>query len=507
MKEPLPRPARRWAGGAVALGSIPVSTAIHWFRRDLRLHDHQALALAAEGGRSVVCAFVLDPRILERQDTGAARVRYLLAALAELDRALRQRGSALVVRHGDAVTEIPRLAAEVEAGVVTAVRDAEPFARDRDRRVHDALRRHGRPGLRLTDEQTWAVLRDTLSGAGTPYTVFSPFRRRWQTLLAAEGPGAPAATPWTALTPLHRLPRSQPLPTAPSLGFRSDQEIPEPGERAARQRLDRFVEAADGLARYDRLRDRPDLAATSRLSADLRFGALSIRSCLRAALELGGATTSPAVRAAVDTWLGELAWRDFYASVLWHFPDVEQQAFRAERRSLRWDDDPERLAAWQLGRTGVPIVDAAMRQLAGEAFMHNRCRMIVASFLTKDLHCDWRLGERWFMRHLVDGDLAANNGGWQWAASTGTDAQPWFRIFNPVLQGRRFDPAGEYVRRWVPELRRVPAAHIHAPWELGPAERAACGLGRGEYPDPIVDHARERRAALERYGAANHRRA
>ncbi len=269
--------------------------------------------------------------------------------------------------------------------------------------------------------------------------------------------------------------------------------LPTPGEAAARARLERWLDR--GIDGYSASRDRLDLeTGTSRLSADLRFGLVSPLEVVERAIGAGDGRR---------TFVNEIVWREFYAHVLFHHPAVRQQAFRATFDDVAWSGDADGLAAWQSGRTGVPIVDAAMRQLAGSGWMHNRARMIAASFLTKDLLVDWREGEAHFMRHLVDGDVASNNGGWQWSASTGTDAQPWFRIFNPVTQGRRHDPDGAYVRRWVPELAGVPTARIHAPWEMTAAEQAAAGCRIGiDYPAPIVDHAAARTRALTAYDAA-----
>jgi deoxyribodipyrimidine photo-lyase len=296
----------------------------------------------------------------------------------------------------------------------------------------------------------------------------------------------------------HDLP-APPIATLARLGFTTDQERWPGGASEARRRLERFV--ASGLARYESERDIPAAPATSRLSADLKFGTVGPRAVAAAVLD--AARNDPMLRAAADKLVAELRWRDFFAHVLFHFPHCEHGAFRREYDAIAWAGDPAHLEAWKQGRTGYPIVDAGMRELDATGFMHNRARMIVASFLTKDLLLDWRLGERHFMTRLVDGDLASNNGGWQWAAGTGTDAQPYFRIFNPTAQGERFDPRGDYVRRWVPELARVPSRWIHKPWDAPPLDLAAAGVTLGaDYPAPIVDHALQRELALEMYRAA-----
>jgi deoxyribodipyrimidine photo-lyase len=329
-----------------------------------------------------------------------------------------------------------------------------------------------------------------MNKAGEPFVVYTPFRRACEAIELSRP--LPAVTRLTA----HDLPQ-RPLATLARLGFEEPAAERWPGgATAARRRLARFI--AHGLERYAAARDFPAVPAISRLSADLRFGTLSPRTVAWAALETAGGRRS--LRPSVEKFVSELRWRDFYAHVLWHFPHCETGAFRREYDDLRWEGERAHVERWQQGHTGYPIVDAGMRELLATGFMHNRVRMIVASFLTKDLLLDWRLGERHFMRHLVDGDLASNNGGWQWAAGTGTDAQPYFRIFNPVLQGRRFDPEGAYVKRWVPELAQVPAGHLHAPWEAPPLELAAAGVTLGkDYPAPIVDHAVQRERALDMY--------
>ena len=383
-----------------------------------------------------------------------------------------------MIRRGSPLDVVPAIAAEAGAGLVTAVRDFEPYARARDEAVAAALKGDGR-AMWLSPEQL--VLDPSRL---QPLRTFSACRRRFEAVVDL---GIPRPPRLPGFLPAGRLPRTDPMPAPRVLGFGSGDHAVEPGERAAARRLAAF--ASGRLAGYATARDEPATDATSRLSADLRFGVLSVRTAIRAALDVGrsASTAGPGVKA----WLAQLAWRDFYASVLWHFPYVETTEYKADLRGLQWSDPGRALESWVNGRTGYPIVDAAMRQLSTEHFMHNRCRMIVASFLVKDLHLDWRLGERHFIRELVDGDLANNNGGWQWIASTGTDAQPYFRIFNPVLQGERHDPSGEYVRRWVPELLSVPDRYIHRPWEA-PSPPA-------HYPPPVVDHARERLVALEMY--------
>jgi len=461
-------------------------TTVHWFRRDLRLRDNTALARAAAGGERLLPVFVLDDAILQRRDTGASRVRFLLGCLAALADTLAAAGSRLVILRGDPAEELVRVARATGAVAVHWNKDYEPHARGRDARVTEALAQAGVAAHAWKDQVLFEE-REILTAAGRPFTVFTPYARAW----GARRAPAPASAPRLPPPPAGRLSET-PLPDATALGFASDAALPQPGERAALAHLRSF--AAHGLAGYAEARDLPAHAGTSGLSPYLRFGAVSIRSVHAATAGRGRGPRA---------YTTELAWRDFYQQLLFHHPNVERQAFKPAMRGLTWENDRGLFRAWQLGETGYPIVDAAMRQLAATGWMHNRCRMLVASFLTKDLLIDWRWGERHFMRELVDGDLAANNGGWQWAASTGTDAQPWFRIFNPTAQGKRYDPDGAYVRRWVPALARVPSRWIHRPWELPAAAAAAAGLVPGRsYPERVVVHEERRPRALAMYGAA-----
>ena len=473
----------------------PHQTALYWFRRALRLDDNTGLARALETARSVVPVFILDPSLLTSPTTGAARTRFLFDSLAALDEALRERGSRLVVRRGKPVEELERLVEETGATALVFGREYEPFGRARDQAVETAMRCRG-VAVEQADDHLLVEPGQVCTRAGTPYTVFTPFRRVWREQPVAAPIDAPARIPSPA-----RI-GSEPLPASPAkAGVVSGEPLQEPrvrgGEVEAARWLDTFVESC--LGTYDADRDVPGVEGTSRLSAYLRSGVVSARRVFARVRERRAASGADG-RAGADTFLSELAWRDFYYQILWHFPHVEVGAFRQELNDLDWENDDAHFAAWTEGRTGYPIVDAAQRQLAREAWMHNRARMITASFLTKDLLIDWRWGETLFMQRLVDGDLASNNGGWQWAASTGTDAQPYFRIFNPVSQGEKFDPAGAYVKRWVPELARVPAKYVHRPWELTPAEQEAvgCVLGR-DYPHRIVDHAAQRDKALRLY--------
>ncbi len=474
----------------------PQPTAIWWIRRDVRLHDNPALQAALAHGR-VVPVFVVDPALLAgRSHRQATRRRaFLFGALESLDRDLRERGARLIVRHGPPLDVLAALSAETGADLIVAGEDFGPYARRRDAAVQAAL------PLRLTAGPNLQHPLAVRKSDGEPYTVFTPYCKAW---LALPRPRPDQVLPAPgALPALPDAWRSDPLGPASELS-----DFPA-AELAARERLTRFVAGAEApVFRYRTERDLLGVAGTSALSPYLRFGLLSAREAVVAALSAIAQAPDPTSAQGAQTWLNELIWREFYQSILYHFPHVLRTAFNRALRDIAWRDAPLDLAAWQTGRTGVPVVDAAMRQLAQTGWMHNRARMIVASFLVKDLLIDWRIGEQWFMDQLVDGDPAANNGGWQWTAGVGTDAAPYFRIFNPVLQGRKFDPTGDYIRRYVPELSRLPAAVIHEPWMLTPIEQRQLGVVIGEqYPAPIVERAQARERTLRAYQAARERHA
>lgn len=470
-----------------------MTTALWWVRRDLRLADNQALAAAARSAQHVIPVWIFDPRLLQSPYTGEKRLAFLQEGLRRLDADLRQRGSRLVVRRGRPLTELKQLMAESGAGAVYAEADHSPFARRRDRAVAQAL------PLRLLGGVTIHAPGSVHKADGDPYVVYTPFRRTWEAL---PPPAREELLPPPEALALPDLPdelESEPIPEEPAL----PEDVPfGPGEAAAQERLETFL--AGGVYDYAQQRDRLDLEGTSRLSPYLRFGMLPPRQAAVAAYEAIAAAPDEAARESARAWLGELIWRDFYAHVLYHFPHARRHSFREKYRRMAWRDDEAGFDAWRQGKTGYPVVDAAMRQLAQSGWMHNRGRMIVASFLTKDLLVDWRKGERWFMQQLVDGDPAANNGGWQWAAGTGTDAAPYFRIFNPISQGKKHDPDGAYIRRWVPELADVPDRYLHAPWEMPEEvqEEAGCIVG-DDYPAPIVDHQAARQRALDAYKTTN----
>ena len=453
-------------------------TTVVWFRRDLRIHDHPALVDAITNADRVVPLFVLDPGLLEGRWPSPNRAAYLLGCLRSLDGQLRGIGGSLVVRTGDPTEVVPRLAAEVAADSVVVTREVTPYGRRRDRAVAAALVAqgrtfHARRGLLLAEPES------VRTAQGGHYTVFSPFWRALAAIDRRQVLDAPETLVMPDLDPGH-LPDQVETPA----------QLAIPGEVPARDRLARWV--ADGLGAYHERRDELSGAGTSHLSADLHFGTISVTEADAAAAARPGPGS--------DAWRRQLGWREFYHHLLAHRPELTREPFRSTLTSAfrPESEDPEAVAAWREGRTGIPVVDAAMRQLLATGWMPNRGRLVVASFLTRHLLIDHHVGEDHFMTHLVDGDVANDNGGWQWTAGVGTDAQPWFRIFDPVRQGTRFDPDGSYVRRWVPELADVADEHIHAPW-LAPGGPPA------GYPEPIVDLRWARERALAAFTAATDR--
>jgi len=469
-----------------------MTTALWWIRRDLRLTDNQALAAALAYADGVIPVFVLDPTLLDSPNVGPKRVAFLMGGLRQLDKDLRARGSRLIVRHGDPRDELTALLAEGDAGAIFAEEDFTPYAQQRDGEVAERLPLH-RVGGRIVHPPGTVLKAD-----GTPYTVFTPFSRRWKTLPPPQA-SAIVSAPDRLPTPpeVSNLPIPQEPALLPAVPF-------PPGEAEAQGRLRAFVEGDDPpIYQYAESRGRLDVDGTSYLSPYLHLGMLSTRQAVVAALEAIAAAPDAGARKGAETWLNELVWREFFVHILYHFPHVLEHSFRANLRAVPWENDKESFVAWCEGQTGYPVVDAAMRQLVETGWMHNRARMIVASFLVKDLLIDWRWGERYFMQHLVDGDSASNNGGWQWTAGTGTDAAPYFRIFNPVLQGKKHDPQGAYVRCWVTELAQVPDRFIHQPWKMPLVEqqKAGCIIGQ-DYPAPIVDHVWARERTLAAYAQA-----
>jgi len=473
-----------------------LSKSLVWFRRDLRAFDHAALHHALRSSQQVYCVFVYDTDILAGLPRDDRRLRFIHASLASLDAELRRLGGYLIVRHGSARDELVALATALEVDAVHACTDVEPLAIARDADVAARLAARGCAFHAYQDQVVFGK-DEVLTQAGQPFSVFTPYKNAWLKRLAAR-PETLAAYPVDPYAHAFAPPATPAdLPALEDIGF----DAGEPPLPAGMEGADALFEAfVDDIADYGRARDFPAEDGTSRLSTHLRFGTTSIRHLVRTAqqLMLSGAGGNGA-----SVWLSELIWRDFYAMVLAQHPHVVDRAFKPAFDAVQWDDGAAAdalFAAWCEGRTGYPLVDAAMAQLNTTGFMHNRLRMVTASFLTKDLGIDWRRGEAYFALKLNDYEMASNNGGWQWAASTGCDAQPWFRIFNPVTQSTRFDVHGEFIRRHLPQLARLDGKQIHAPWLVKPEVLAECGvvLGR-DYPAPVVDHDAARKRTLERF--------
>lgn len=461
-----------------------MNSVLWWIRRDLRINHNPALKAALKEGKPVIPVFILDDRLLSPSLTN--RQRFLISGLSALRDHLQERGSRLVIRRGNPVAELRRLIQETGAGMIFAEEDYSPFARQRDSCVAEEL------PLQLITGLTVFHPASVIKPDGLPFTVFTSFCKTWMALpLAHHG----ISLVPERFTPVD-FPRSEPLPEIPPVAY-----FPV-GEVEASRRLEDFL--ANRVRAYYEDRNRMDLDGTSSLSPYLRFGMLSAAEAVDQLKKTIVDSSTGEGNRGVQTWLNEIVWREFYQSILYHFPEVQKQAFNPKLRNIAWRDAPADLQAWKDGQTGYPIVDAAMRQLKATGWMHNRARMITASFLTKDLLINWQEGERWFMQQLVDGDIAANNGGWQWTAGTGTDAVPYFRIFNPVLQSKKFDPLGSYIRRWVPEIVAVPNDWIHEPWKMPELIQVSTGVRIGKsYPLPIVDHTVIKDRTLTAYKASH----
>lgn len=470
-----------------------MKTVIHWFRCDLRVSDNIALSEATRRADRVIPVFIFEDAFRTGPDVGAARLAFLLQSVESLHKNLAELGHQLIVRCGKSEEILPQLCRTTGAQAVFANKRYEPYAQRRDERITGILLDAGVGFESFKDAVIWEE-QEILTQAGNPYTVFTPYSKAWKAKSIPE----PAPCIKKTRSGPRNIP-SDPLPTSTAdLGYSLTQTIPPAGERAARERLTQFM--AGPVFEYDVNRNYPALDGGSNLSPHLRAGTIGIRTIfaeLKKARPEGRAVPNAksVVQHGGDVFLNELIWREFYLQVLHNFPHVTKGSFRPEYDRLQWSDNEEHFQAWCEGRTGYPIVDAAMRCLNATGTMHNRLRMIVAMFLTKDLLIHWQRGERYFMRQLVDGDMAANNGGWQWSAGTGTDAAPYFRIFNPVSQAEKFDKNGDFVRRWIPELKDFPGLAIHQPWE------SPMLLAKSKYPPRIVLHEEQREKCLAMFKA------
>ncbi len=458
---------------------------IHWFRRDLRLTDNTALHHAAKSSAQVVPVYVLSTWKHQHDWTGPNRQHFLCGNLESLAKNLEAIGSRLIVCSGDADTELERLLVATGATAVYTNRDPDPYGKEMEKKVAARCRVQGAEFHSFKDV-TLHEPEEVMNGEGKPYRVYTPYSKNWLSL--------PKSTPLPAVKSLGAAPmvKSEVLPTLRHWALpKCTAATPPPGERAARERMKEFI-SSGRLAAYGEMRNTPSGRHSSCLSPDLRFGLIGIRELYQRCQKAAEDAHADA-KASIGTYVKELAWREFYMAVLHQWPEVLEMEFNPEFRNVPWEGQNEHFEAWKAGRTGFPIVDAGMRQLLETGWMHNRVRMIVSMFLTKDLHVHWRLGESWFMQQLVDGEIASNNGGWQWSAGTGADAAPYFRIQNPWTQTKRFDPHGEYIKQWVPELKNVSAEKF-----FQPPDRA---LAKG-YPLPIVDHGKERERTLQRFKLA-----
>ncbi|MGD2028053.1 MAG: deoxyribodipyrimidine photo-lyase [Anaerolineales bacterium] len=469
-----------------------MANVIWWLRRDLRLSDNPALDAALSKGNNVIPLFIVDPDLWRGDTYSNKRAAFLVANLHHLHQGLAERGSRLVVRQGNPVDVLREIVSEFRIERIFAEEDFTPYARHRDARISREL------PLELAGS-TMVHHPDTiLKEDGSPYIVYTPYMRRWKEL--------PTPTPYQILPAPDHIPTENTPPSSdlPDFSYNPAETGFPPGERAALTRLDVFTSNKDApIYRYAEARDRPDLEGTSKLSPYLHLGVLSIRQVVTTAYAALASAGNAAQKKGTENWLNELIWREFYNYILYHFPAARTQSFREKYRSLNWANDLHDFDAWKNGKTGYPLVDAGMRQLAATGWMHNRLRMITASFLVKNLLVNWRWGEAWFMQNLIDGDIAANNGGWQWVAGTGTDAAPYFRIFNPVTQSKKHDPHGDYIRKWVPELRQVPDEFIHTPWKMdAQTQRRASATIGNDYPQPVIDLQFSRQRALDIYKLA-----
>jgi deoxyribodipyrimidine photo-lyase len=470
-------------------GIVAQKTALVWFRRDLRTHDNTALAHALAENDLVFCAFIFDKAILDALKNRAdRRVEFIWESVCELGASLRVHGGGLIVRHAVAQVEIPAIAKSLGVHTVYVNHDYEPQAITRDESVRTALKESG-VAFKTFKDQVVFEKDEVMTLGGTSFSVFTPYKNAWLKKLTPDSLKFERFAPKTG----QFAPQVSSIPLLETMGFvRTNLATLKvaTGESGGKRLFDDFLKRIDN---YDETRNFPSVKGPSYLSVHLRFGTISIRELASAALGRWRETESDGAA----TWLSELIWRDFYFQILHHHPRVVEHAFKPEYDSIQWVNNPKLFDAWCAGKTGYPIVDAGMRQLNETGYMHNRLRMVVASFLTKDLQIDWRWGERYFAEKLIDYDMSANTGGWQWAASTGCDSQPYFRIFNPTAQSEKFDAKGAFIRRYVPEIAALSDKEIHAPWLCSEMILNARDIVLGEtYPRPIVDHARARETTL-----------
>lgn len=479
---------------------LPFKTSLVWFRRDLRCFDNAALFSALKQSQSVFCVFIFDKTILDLLPANDRRVRFIHQSITELASELKKLGGSLIVRYGNPEQEIPQLAKELKVDAVMSNHDYEPQALLRDAAVKHALEKFV-CGFYSFKDQVIFEKNEVLSLAGTPFSVFTPYKNAWLKKYLTEGNDF-FSKPYPVDLYADRLSShsDRKIPGLLEMGFETTEpqaSMLKGGTSAGQALLQDFLSRID---RYDDTRNFPAIKGPSYLSVHLRFGTVSIRHLIREALN---STRTAAHMQGAQTWLSELIWRDFYFMILHHHPRVVERSFKPDYAAIQWESGTQAeasFASWCQGETGYPLVDAAMLQLNQTGYMHNRLRLVTACFLVKDLGIDWRLGERYFALHLNDFDLSANNGGWQWAASTGCDAQPYFRIFNPVTQSEKFDAEGKFIRRYLPQLARLDNKQIHAPWKASPLSLRQAGIQLGaDYPFPIVEHDVARAKTLARY--------
>lgn len=465
-----------------------MKTAIWWIRRDLRIANNLALNKALENAFEVIPLFILDPRLLDGIRSSQRRNAFLFAGLRELNICLKQRGSELIVQQGNPTEVFKKLKQELGTFHIFAEKDYSPFAIERDDEIEKEF------ALTLVNGLTAIHPERLLKTDGTPYRVFTPFMKFWRGVYS-ELTHQEITAPENIITSTKLTSDTIPdFDLALIDGFI-------PGEKAAIEQFNRFADEVSGaIQSYGQLRDYPATDATSVLSPYLKFGMVSAQQAFNRAFECLSSASSMEKVQSIEKWIDELIWREFYHYILFHFPHSRYRNYQSKYDNIQWDNDTDNITAWQQGLTGFPFVDAGMRQLNQTGWMHNRLRMITASFLVKNLLVDWRIGERYFMQNLIDGDTAANVGGWQWVAGTGTDAAPYFRVFNPITQGKKFDAEGVYIRRWVPELLKVPDKYIHEPWRMPEEQQRAAGCIMGEnYPHRIVDLKSSRARVLTAY--------